>query len=288
MNKLKKNIINIYGREGETWLKLLQSNVDKICSKYHVLNISPVDNMTFNYVASGFINKKPIMIKYGLNQAALAKEAACLKAFSCYGGIEYIADEANLIIMERAMPGDTLKHSFPSEDEKGTSIMCHLLQKLHKAPISKHNNFYHLHTLYQVFDKFDDLPKTVLNQACQLRNEMFSKRNKKVLLHGDLHHDNIIKHKDNYVVIDPKGFIGDPLYDVAAFIINPIPDLLDNHQVKHLIRQRIEICSSILGASEKDITKWTYLKALLCWIWVKQDNLDDDYFERMTYLLEEL
>jgi len=31
-----------------------------------------------------------------------------------------------------------------------------------------------------------------------------------VLLHGDLHQDNILSHGDDWLVIDPKGVIGFP------------------------------------------------------------------------------
>jgi streptomycin 6-kinase len=44
---------------------------------------------------------------------------------------------------------------------------------------------------------------------------------KKVLLHGDLHHDNILLGNDNkYRIIDPKGVIGDPIFDIPRFILN--------------------------------------------------------------------
>lgn len=44
---------------------------------------------------------------------------------------------------------------------------------------------------------------------------------KKVLLHGDFHHDNILLGNDNkYRIIDPKGVIGDPIFDIPRFVIN--------------------------------------------------------------------
>lgn len=48
---------------------------------------------------------------------------------------------------------------------------------------------------------------------------------KKVLLHGDLHHDNILLGNDNkYIIIDPKGVIGDPIFDIPRFILNEFYD----------------------------------------------------------------
>lgn len=40
-------------------------------------------------------------------------------------------------------------------------------------------------------------------------------------LHGDLHHDNILDASRGWVAIDPKGVLGDPVYELAPSFINP-------------------------------------------------------------------
>ena len=44
------------------------------------------------------------------------------------------------------------------------------------------------------------------------------------LLHGDLHHDNILQCDDGYKLIDPKGVIGPLSLEPARFIGNQIGD----------------------------------------------------------------
>ena len=41
-------------------------------------------------------------------------------------------------------------------------------------------------------------------------------------LHGDLHHDNILFGGRGWLVIDPHGLIGDPGYDAANLLYNPL------------------------------------------------------------------
>ncbi len=43
-----------------------------------------------------------------------------------------------------------------------------------------------------------------------------------VLVHGDLHHHNLLRHGDRWVAIDPKPILGEPEYDVATLLWNPI------------------------------------------------------------------
>ncbi len=41
-------------------------------------------------------------------------------------------------------------------------------------------------------------------------------------LHGDVHHENILFGERGWLVIDPKGLLGDPMYDAANMFYNPV------------------------------------------------------------------
>ena len=49
----------------------------------------------------------------------------------------------------------------------------------------------------------------------------------RTLVHGDLHHHNILAAGDRHLAIDPKPMLGEPEYDVASFLWNPIGSELD-------------------------------------------------------------
>ena len=42
------------------------------------------------------------------------------------------------------------------------------------------------------------------------------------VLHGDLHHDNILLGERGWLAIDPKGLMGDPAFDAANLFYNPL------------------------------------------------------------------
>ena len=124
--------------------------------------------------------------------------------------------------MQRANPGTTLKTLFPKEDQNATAIVCNAIQQLQSAEIPKQQNFYHLKTLLSILDNDLNIPTDIISKAKQLRDALLASAEKTVLLHGDLHHENILKHGDGWLIIDPQGFIGDPVFEVCAFILNPI------------------------------------------------------------------
>ncbi|MDQ2913884.1 MAG: aminoglycoside phosphotransferase family protein [Chloroflexota bacterium] len=55
------------------------------------------------------------------------------------------------------------------------------------------------------------------------------------LVHGDLHHHNLLRHGDAWVVIDPKPMVGEPEFDVSTFLWNPIGHLPTTNSVERWI-----------------------------------------------------
>ena len=54
-----------------------------------------------------------------------------------------------------------------------------------------------------------------------LAMDLFESASEPVALHGDLHHDNILKHQNAWLAIDAKGIFGDPAYEFANALRNP-------------------------------------------------------------------
>ena len=278
MNELKKNIISMYNDEGKQWLDSLPDITAKIAQEHNLSGLTPVNNMKFNYVASGYQNHNPIILKIGMNSQALSKEASCLKAFAKHAVADVIAHDDNMIIMERAVPGNTIEDHFPDNDIEATKILCAKLKELHKASIPESHNFYHLSELFKTLDQKLDIPDEILTKAKHLRDNLLKSTKKEVLLHADLHFDNILKNGDRWLVIDPKGFIGDPAFELAAYLCNPIPELLQENKPREIIENRINICSAELDIDSRRISGWLYAKSVLCWAWSLEDNLDASYW----------
>ncbi len=286
MRTFEKNIIDIYGEQGHQWLISLPNLILDLTQKYQLSDLQPVDNMTYNYVAAGYQNKQPIILKLGLNHKALAHEANALKAFTGFGAVKVLSSEKGMLILERALPGHTLKTYFTDKEEESIRIVCQIITKLHHAPISKQHDFHHIKILLKTLDNNLDIPNPILSKARQLRDDLLATTDKEVLLHGDLHHDNILQHADDWRVIDPHGFIGDPAYEVCAFIRNPTPELLKASHPKAMIQYRIQLCAQLLDLSEQRINDWFYVQAVLAWAWQLEDNIDSSYIIKLVTILE--
>ena len=133
MNELKKNIISIYNNEGKQWLDNLLEITSKIAKEHNLSGLEPVNNMTFNYVASGQQGDDTIILKLWPDSAALKREAFALKCFVDCGTVKVLAEDDGMLLLERAMPDTSLKSYFPKQEHKSIEIACGVIKKLHKV-----------------------------------------------------------------------------------------------------------------------------------------------------------
>ncbi|HUQ22697.1 MAG TPA: aminoglycoside phosphotransferase family protein [Gaiellaceae bacterium] len=75
------------------------------------------------------------------------------------------------------------------------------------------------------------------------------------LVHGDLHHHNILRSARGWVAIDPKPMLGEPEFDVPSFLWNPLPCRL---RVEH-VEERIAAFVTA-GLDEERIRTWTVIR----------------------------
>ncbi|MES2607967.1 MAG: aminoglycoside phosphotransferase family protein [Pseudomonadota bacterium] len=221
MNELESNIINIYGDRGKVWLDDLPEIIRKLEVKWDLSDLTPVQNLSFNYVLTGFQNEKPIVLKVGLDENTLMREAAALTVLKNTGAVQILAQDKGVILLERVVPGTSLKGFFPDNDTQAIRIVCGVMRRLHQASVTPVHNFPHIRDWLLVLDKNWDMPTHYLEKARKLRDRLLQTSAEPVLLHGDLHHDNILRQgKTDWVVIDPKGVIGYPLNEIWAFIMD--------------------------------------------------------------------
>ena len=141
------------------------------------------------------------------------------------------------------------------------------MKQLHKAKVPQTHCFPHIKDWLATLDKDWSIPDEHLQKARMLRDQLLQTSDADVLLHGDLHHDNILQNGDDWLVIDPKGVIGEPAYEVAAFIRNPIPELLNHADAPNIIHNRVTQFAELLELPSQRILDWCFVQAVLAWVW---------------------
>lgn len=95
------------------------------------------------------------------------------------------------------------------------------------------------------------------NELTPLARELFASLDvgRTTLVHGDFHHHNILDAGGRHVAIDPQPFLGEPEFDVAPFLWNPLPCRLR----VDLLEARLAAFAAA-GLDEERIRKWTVIR----------------------------
>lgn len=267
MNNFEKIIISAYGELGKLWLKGLPELTESIAVSWGLSDLTPVANLSYNFVLSGLYGQRPIILKIAFDENALQREERALRAFQGFGAVEIIKQRPDALLLERAVPGYSLKEFFPHKEHEAIHISGDLMKALHKAPFND-EDFPTMRDWLSVLKKNWPIPDRYMHKARIMSDQLINSSMPQVLLHGDLHHDNIIRDSDRWVVIDPKGVIGHPVNELWAFMNNPTANLS-----KEIIDNRIANFAHIMAVDPDLIARWCFVQSVLSWVWDIEDNL---------------
>ena len=174
-------------------------------------------------------------------------EADALRLWDGNGAVRLVDAHGGALLERRARPGQDLS-TLP--DAEATDVAVELAGRLWRPAAAPFRP-----VLPQVRRWLDNADDTVLVPlARRLLEEM--RPSADWVVHGDFHHHNVLRHGDQWVVIDPKPYLADREYDVPTFLWNPIGSRLDQRDV---VEGRIEAFVAA-GLDERRIRAWTVIR----------------------------
>ncbi len=173
------------------------------------------------------------------------------------------------------------------KDDEATKIIAQILNKIHAAGIPIAHNF-------QTFEvHFDDLlnhavdaPK-IIHRGSKLLKSRLKNQIEIHLLHGDIHHTNIMHHhKRGWIALDPHPVIGDRAYDYANTLHNPLkrPELTED---KNRILQQVKTLSDKTDIDPQRIIDYGFIHGCIasCWTKINKGHYQESWL-RTSEILE--
>ncbi|GAB4391272.1 MAG: hypothetical protein Tsb005_00380 [Gammaproteobacteria bacterium] len=274
------------------WLVSLPKILRKLQLVWSLSNIEPVTNMTFHYVARGLLEgQQPIIIKIGWDNSLINRELRALEYFAGHGAVRVIDfnNKYNALLLEQAVPGTTLKALYPEQFDTVVLQYVWVMQQLHHPELPERYDHYHFPHIRDWLKALDSTPETaypphVIKRARILRRHLLATMQEEKLLHGDLHHDNILLHKDKWLAIDPACVIGETAFEVAAFDFISHEELAEQQALKLIFRKRVIILARRTGLAPQRIADWVYVRLVLAAAWFFDDNCPDEARQRLGLL----
>ena len=280
-SRFARTQVELYGTAGAEWLKRLPILVAECEQRWSLTVGAPFDPLSYNYVAPAVrAEGTDVVLKVGFPNPELLAEMDALRIYAGRGIVQLLeADhDQGVMLLERLKPGTPL--SGIMDDQRATSIAVQVMRQLWQ-PVPFEHSFPTVEKwaagLKRLRLRFDGgtgpLPAHLVEEAERLFDELIGSMDEPMLLHGDLHHDNILAaERQPWLALDPKGLVGEPAYEVGALLRNQLPQDLKTPQASRILRRRIDQFAEELGFDRQRLCAWGLAQAVLSAWWSIEDH----------------
>jgi streptomycin 6-kinase len=218
-----------FGDDGPAWVESLPSILKWCLETWQLGDCRPVDGLSINLVC---LAESPrfgsVVLKV---QGPHTERYTEMEALRAYAGRRTCAllgwDRPQAaMLLERLMPGTTLR-SLPDRNEQ-LRIGAEIMAALPVSPEGTRDLPTYQDWITRAFARMrrDFDPDATMQRLMAAAQDLYTearaaRQGGDVILHGDLHHDNILSAGDGkWKVIDPQGVIGPAFMECGRFIQN--------------------------------------------------------------------
>jgi streptomycin 6-kinase len=281
-------IVAFRGAEGLAWLRGLNASVEECAARWSLEVGPPFLPLSYNYVATATrADGARLVLKICFPDAEAATEREALRLFDGRGSVRLLdSDEGRgALLLERLEPGTKLAEMCETDDEGATSFAANVMRNL-RRPAPRAHHFPSVARWGEGFGqhraRFDGtsgpIPSRLFDEAETLFRDLNESAAESVLLHGDLHHENILAaRRAPWLAIDPKGVVGEAAYEVGALLRNPNTQILAWPNLARVMSRRVRQLSEELGFERERVRGWGLSQAILAAIWSCEEGADTEH-----------
>lgn len=224
------------------------------------------------------------------------QSGAVLSAFDGGGTVRVHKFADGAILLEQLHPGTELVDLVRAgRDDEATAILADVIRRMadHEPPAGCPTVF----DWQRGFERYlkrsapGSIPLGLVEKAKEVYQNLADTQTSTTLLHGDLHHYNVLLDQDRgWLAIDPKGVVGELEYELGAIIRNPV-ELPDLYLTRDGVERRLLLLTNLLGLNYERALSWCFAQAVLSAIWDIEDGFEvkaNHSALRLAEVIEEL
>jgi len=188
------------------------------------------------------------------------------------GAARVYAYDDDAILLERAMGERSLSAmSTAGHDREATMVLCKVAARLHaRDPADRPATIVPLEQWFRALWPVAERRGGVLDRAATIAGQLLTSQRERVVLHGDLHHDNVLDFGDRgWLAIDPKGLYGERTFDFVNLLRNPEDRVEQPHG---RFAARVRTIASVTGVDPQRLAAWTVAFTGLSAAWIYDDG----------------
>jgi len=277
-----QTLLALCGPAGQAWLDDLPALLRAYEQRWSLRVGPPFASLSYHYVAPATRSDgTEVVLKAGVPNHELTTEIEALRRFDGRGAARLLEADApaGVLLLERIRPGGRLLDR--ADDEQATAAAAAVMQTLWR-PAPEPGLFPSVGDWGRGFERLHrtfsggtgPFPPALVDVGERLYADLTASMGESVLLHGDLHHENILADQQRgWLAIDPKGVIGEREYEPGALLRNPFPALLTWPDAARRLERRLDQLAEALGFERQRLHAWALAQAVLSAWWAFEDGL---------------
>ncbi len=276
------NITRIFKDNGRQWLAGLDHRFDLCIKKWDLKSCVLASDLSINLIC--FAESEDfgsVVLKMGVPHAELFTEIEALSLYQGRGICRcYDFDlELGALLLERIVPGTDLINL---KDQERFRVAAGLISQLPLPVTASHGLPTYTDWLARAFSRarndnaVGERMLFLVDQAERMFNQLRSRAGPSVLLHGDLHHKNILQDSHGqWKAIDPKGATGMQCLEAGRFMINQF-GMVDRDNRFRSVQDMAGVFGRALGERSQSVAACGFIDAVLSNCWSVEDNPERD------------
>lgn len=194
------------------------------------------------------------------------------------GAARVLEHDDSALLMERAMGPRSLEiMARTGQDDEASRIICAVADQLHAPRAKVPPQLVTLERWFEALLRAGPSHGGVLQEAHDTARELLADQREISVLHGDLHHGNILDFgAKGWLAIDPKRLFGERGFDYANIFCNPDAILFDRNAAVATAPGRLARQADIVAKAARieriRLLKWILAYSALSAIWCLEDN----------------
>jgi streptomycin 6-kinase len=276
-----ENVHRVFGDSGREWLSGLLGIVARCRDRWGLCEGVMCPNMSMSYIEfTTTVGGEAVALKVGVPHGELFTEMEAIRLYDSRGAVRLLdADrELGAILTQSVQPGTMLWQLGDNDQETriAASVVCALsvpVPSTHSLPSFSQWVERAFRLTRTAWDPQELMPRDLIDRAEEAFREIERSKTKDTVLHGDLHHENILlDEQTGWIAIDPKGVIGAPCLEVGRFLHNRLPNTLPAERRKEMMQERLDILSAELCYPRETLAACGLVDCVLSHCWSFEDG----------------
>ena len=278
-----KRMGRAFGDAGRMWIAQLPAILRTYADRWELTLEKPYA-LSHNYVAPAMRSDGTrVVLKAGVPRKDIAHEIAALRHWGGDGAVGVLEADAvaGVFLLEHVAPGTPI---IEIDDAEATRVAAGIMRRLWRPAPAEHT-FPTIADWGAAFGELrarhggtsGSLPQALFDRGESLYFDLVASQAEPVVLHGDLHHWNILRaEREPWLAIDPHGVVGEPAFEVGPWLRNPQGDPGESGEARFLLKQpdvprvldrRLGIFTEELGFDRQRVRDWGIAMCTLSAAW---------------------